>query len=136
MNYILDTNICIYLIKKKPPEVIEKFKTLTPGSVGISSITLAELEYGVMKSSMQEKNQQALFDFLLPLDIYDFNENAALAYGMIRADLERTGATIGSLDLLIAAHAKAINQVLVTNNIREFSRVKGLMIENWVHITS
>ncbi len=131
MDYILDTNICIYIIKKKPAQVFEKFKKLPLGSVGISSITLAELEFGVKKSSQPEKNQLALNQFLIPLDIVEFDTNAAVEYGTIRKDLERIGTPIGPLDTLIAAHAKSLELILVTNNVKEFKRVAGLKIENW-----
>lgn len=131
MEYILDTNICIYIIKKKPAQVFARFKLLPLGSVGISSITLAELQYGVQKSSQPEKNQLALDQFLIPLEIIDFDTNAALEYGRIRTDLERNGTPIGPLDTLIAAHVKSLELTLVTNNEKEFKRVAGLKIENW-----
>ena len=131
MKYILDTNICIYIIKKKPSQVFEKFKDLPLGSVGISSITLAELAYGVKKSVQSEKNQIALNQFLVPLDIVEFDANAAIEYGIIRAELERAGTPIGPLDMLIASHAKSLDLTLVTNNEKEFKRVDGLAIENW-----
>ncbi len=131
-KYILDTNICIYIIKKKPARVFKRFKELTPGSVGISSITLAEMQYGIGKSSKPAQNQEALNHFLLPLDILDFNTSAALEYGKIRSSLEKEGTPIGPLDMLIAAHALSVDAVLVTNNTREFKRVSGLKIENWV----
>ncbi len=131
MEYLLDTNICIYIIKKKPAHVFEKFKTLEIGSIGISGITLAELRYGIMKSSNIEKNSEALERFLTPLDIVDFDSNAAKEYGKIRADLEKKGTPIGPLDMLIASHAKSLNLTLVTNNEREFSRVSELKVENW-----
>ena len=131
MKFILDTNICIYIIKKKPAQVFEKFKGLPLGSVGISSITLAELEYGVKKSAQPEKNQIALNQFLIPLEIVDFDTNAATEYGKIRTDLERNGTPIGPLDTLIAAHVKSLELILVTNNKKEFKRVAGLQIENW-----
>nr|WKN35232.1 type II toxin-antitoxin system VapC family toxin [Tunicatimonas sp. TK19036] len=131
MKYILDTNICIYIIKKKPLQVFEKFKDLPLGSVGISSITLAELIYGVKKSAQSEKNQIALNQFLVPLDIVEFDANAAVEYGKIRAELERAGTPIGPLDMLIASHVKSLKLTLVTNNEKEFKRVDGLRIENW-----
>lgn len=131
MKYILDTNICIYIIKKKPSQVFEKFKDLPLGSVGISSITLAELIYGVKKSAQSEKNQIALNQFLVPLDIVEFDANAAVEYGKIRAELERAGTPIGPLDMLIASHVKSLKLTLVTNNEKEFKRVDGLRIENW-----
>jgi tRNA(fMet)-specific endonuclease VapC len=131
MKYLLDTNICIYIIKNKPAQVYEKFLTLEFGSVGISSITLAELNYGVEKSMQIEKNKVALLKFLTPIEIADFNFEASIEYGKIRSDLEKKGTPIGSLDLLIAAHALSLKITLVTNNENEFSRVTGLKIENW-----
>ena len=131
MKYILDTNICIYIIKKKPAQVFEKFKALPLGSVGISSITLAELAYGVKKSAQPEKNQIALNQFLVPLDIVEFDTNAAVEYEKIRAKLERAGTPIGPLDMLISSHVKSLELTLVTNNEKEFKRVDGLKIENW-----
>jgi len=132
MEYLLDTNICIYIIKKKPASVIDKFKTIPIGEIGISSITLAELQYGIMKSSNSEKNRIALNQFVTPLQILDFDFEATITYGEIRADLERKGTPIGPLDTLIAANAKSRNLTLVTNNEREFSRVTDLKVENWV----
>jgi len=114
MEYLLDTNICIYIIKKRPANVFVRFKDLSVGSVGISSITLAELQFGVMKSSNPEKNQEALDRFLTPLEIVDFDYNATIEYGKIRADLEKKGIPIGPLDTLIAAHAKSLDLILVT----------------------
>lgn len=130
-DYILDTNICIYIIKKKPAIVFNRFKELTPGTVGISSITLAEMQYGIDKSAKPIQNQEALNQFLLPLEILDFNSSAAIEYGKIRSALETKGTPIGSLDMLIAAHAKSVGSVLVTNNTKEFGRITGLKIENW-----
>lgn len=131
MEYLLDTNICIYIIKKRPIGVFEKFKSLSIGSIGISSITLAELQYGIMKSSFPEKNQEALDKFITPLEIIDFDYNATIEYGKIRADMERRGTSIGPLDTLIAAHAKSLDLILVTNNEKEFERILGLKVENW-----
>lgn len=132
MEYILDTNICIYIIKKKPIEVFNRFLNLPIGCVGISSITFAELQYGVSKSLNSEKNKEALDLFLTPIEIVNFDENAAIEYGKIRTLLERKGFLIGSLDMLIAAHVKSMGIILVTNNQKEFERVEGLKIENWV----
>ena len=132
MEYLLDTNICIYIIKKRPEKVLEKFNTLSLGDVAISSITLAELHYGIMKSSNPKKNQEALDRFLTPLEILDFDYFATVEYGKIRADLEKNGTPIGPLDTLIAAHAKSQKLTLVTNNEREFIRIPDLKIENWV----
>ncbi len=131
MKYILDTNICIYLIKQNPPEVLRTFAALSVGDVGVSSITVAELAYGVRKSQHPERNAQALEQFLIPLTIADFDHSAAVAYGGIRATLEQQGTPIGSLDTLIAAHALSLDVTLVTNNEREFSRVPRLKVENW-----
>ena len=131
MEYILDTNICIYIIKKKPANVFEKFSKLPLDSVCISTITLAELQYGVRKSVQPEKNQLALSQFLIPLEIVGFDSNAAIEYGGIRATLEKGGTPIGPLDTLIAAHAKSLKLILVTNNEKEFRRVAGLEVENW-----
>ncbi|HUT19255.1 MAG TPA: type II toxin-antitoxin system VapC family toxin [Anaerolineae bacterium] len=131
MKYMLDTNICIYLIKQKPPQLLRKFAELSFGDVGVSAITVAELQYGVQKSQYPEQNQQALGQLLIPLTIVDFDHNAAVAYGAIRAALERQGTPIGSLDTLIAAHAQSLDVTLVTNNVREFSRVPDLKVVNW-----
>lgn len=130
-KYILDTNICIYIIKKKPQKVFNRFKQLTPGAVGISSITVAEMQYGIGKSSKPVRNHEALDQFLLPLDILDFYALAAIEYGKIRSALEKQGTPIGSLDMLIAAHAQSVGAILVTNNTKEFRRITGLKIENW-----
>jgi len=132
IDYLLDTNICIYIIKKKPKKVFDRFKKLEPGSVGISTITLSEMQYGVDKSSKPIQNQEALDQFLLPLEILDFNYTAAIEYGKIRSSLEMQGTPIGSLDMLIASHARALGTILITNNVKEFDRVSGLNIENWV----
>ncbi|NJO17471.1 MAG: type II toxin-antitoxin system VapC family toxin [Thioploca sp.] len=131
MNYLLDTNICIYLIKKHPPSVIARFKELSLGQVGISTVTLAELEYGVKKSQAQERNQLALEEFILPLVVLPFDQRAASYYGDLRASLERAGIPIGPLDLMIAAHALSLEITLVSNNTKEFARVSQLRLENW-----
>jgi tRNA(fMet)-specific endonuclease VapC len=132
MQYLLDTNICIYLIKQKPSQVLERFQTLALSDIGISSITVAELAYGVFKSQQQEKNRSALMQLLIPLEIIDFDQAAATVYGEIRSDLERRGLVIGAMDMLIAAHALSLGVTLVSNNVREFSRVGNLSLENWV----
>ena len=132
MNFLLDTNICIYIIKQKPPEVLEKFQAYNVGDLGISSIYVAELEFGVYKSKFPERNQQALEQFLLPLTIVDFDADAANMYGKIRAILEKQGTPIGSLDTLIAAHALSLGVTLITNNVKEFSLIPNLKLENWV----
>jgi tRNA(fMet)-specific endonuclease VapC len=132
MKYMLDTNICIYVIKHRPEQVIQRFLAHTPSDLCISSITYAELMHGVEKSQAPDRNRTALALFLSPLQILEFDALAAEAYGTIRADLELNGTPIGPMDMLIAAHAKSKNLVLVTNNTREFLRVKGLALENWV----
>lgn len=132
IHYLLDTNICIYIIKRKQESVFARFRELQPGTVGISSITMAEMQYGIEKSSKPDQNQKALHQFLLPLEIMGFDSLAAVEYGKIRASLEKNGMPIGSLDMLIAAHAKSLGAVLVTNNMKEFERVTDLNVENWV----
>lgn len=133
MHYMLDTNICIYLIKERPENVIKKFKTLKINEVCISSVTLGELAFGVEKSQRRKKNLEALGEFIIPLDIMPFDDEAAFCYGEIRASLESKGRPIGALDTMIAAHAKSLNATLVTNNEKEFKRVPKLKIENWVN---
>jgi tRNA(fMet)-specific endonuclease VapC len=132
MRFLLDTNICIYIIKRKPPQVLEKFRGLSPVDVGISSITVAELEYGAYKSQRVEQNRVALSQFLIPLEIVPFDERATQAYGQIRSELERKGIVIGSMDMLIASQAIALGLTLVTNNVKELSRIPGLIWENWI----
>jgi tRNA(fMet)-specific endonuclease VapC len=130
MKYLLDTNICIYVINDRPKGIVERFRKHRLGDIGVSTITAAELAYGVAKTR-SERNRNALERFLLPLEIADFDHAAALVYGSVRADLERVGRPIGPLDLLIAAHALALGVTLVTNNEREFGRIPDLKIENW-----
>ncbi|NMF63171.1 VapC toxin family PIN domain ribonuclease [Brasilonema octagenarum UFV-E1] len=132
MRFLLDTNMCIYIIKRKPPKVFEKFQTLDIFDVAISSITVAELEYGVYKSQRREQNQAALTQFLIPLEIIPFDASTTQTYGRIRADLERQGIVVGSMDMLIASQAISLGLILVTNNVRELSRIPGLVLENWV----
>lgn len=131
MIYMLDTNICIYAMKNKPEKVLRRFKEELDNGICISSITLAELEYGMKHSSDPAKNGVALLRFLLPMSVLPFGPDAASEYGEIRAYLQSKGTPIGPLDMLIAGHAKAENLVLVTNNVREFERVPGLHLENW-----
>ncbi len=132
MKYMLDTNICIFIIKNKPETVIRKFMEYDAGDICISAITYAELVHGVEKSAAREKNRIALTVFLSEIQIIPFDDAAAQAYGAVKAELQRRGTPIGPLDTLIAAHAKALKVVLVTNNTREFSRVDGLVVEDWV----
>ena len=129
---MLDTNICIYVIKQKPATVLNHFRKTDISEISISSITLSELFYGVSKSSKPEQNLMALTQFVAPLEILPFGGEAAQYYGDLRTHLEKLGTPIGSLDMLIAAHALSIESVLVTNNEKEFNRVPSLKIENWV----
>ncbi|MEM9775833.1 MAG: type II toxin-antitoxin system VapC family toxin [Chloroflexota bacterium] len=132
MNYFLDTNICIYLINQHPIELIEKFRKFEPFEIGLSTIVVSELAYGVAKSTRSKQNQKRLEQFLMPFQIVPYDHAAAQAYGLIRADLEAKGTPIGREDLLIAAHAHSFGVPLVTNNEKEFLRVEGLRVENWV----
>ena len=133
MKYLLDPNICIYIINEKPKKVLRKFEQYPVDEFAISSITHAELQYGVAKSKHKTKNQEALDEFLLPLTILPFHGKGLVErYGRIRAFLESTGKTIGPLDTLIAAHALSLNLTIVSNNIDEFSRNPNLKCENWV----
>jgi len=129
--YLFDTNICIYIINKHPKKVVRNIYTLDPHYVKISSITVAELEYGVSKSGRREQNRIALYNFLSPLEIVPFDSRDAEIYGLIRAELERQGKPIGPYDLQLAAQALARELILVTNNTAEFSRIKQLNVENW-----
>lgn len=133
IQFMLDTNICIYIIKKKPKQVINHLLQIDISDIGISSITQSELEYGVMKSQKINQNKIALIEFLSPIAIMPYDDLAAQEYGKLRAHLEKQGTTIGSLDMLIAAHALSLKCILVTNNESEFSRVPGLAVENWVN---
>ena len=130
MSYLLDTNICIYIINNRPEKVLQRFRKERIDNIGISSITASELTYGVIKSG-SERNRLALKMFLAPLEIYPFDELVIWQYGEVRAHLEKQGKPIGALDTMIAAHALALNAILVTNNTREFNRVEGLHYENW-----
>ena len=131
IRYLLDTNICVYVIRKRPARVIRKLQRKQVSEIGISSITLSELEYGVAKSVKPEQNKLALTEFLAPIEVLPYDDGAALRYGPLRAHLERQGTPVGSLDLLIAAHALSLECVLVTNNESEFKRIRGLKVENW-----
>jgi len=128
---LLDTNICIHVINAKPPEVLERFRKYRMGEIGLCSVVAAELAYGVAKSG-SARNRDALEMFLAPLIILPFDVAALWVYGDLRAELERKGTPIGALDTMIAAHALSNKSILVTNNSREFARVPGLALENWV----
>jgi tRNA(fMet)-specific endonuclease VapC len=132
MRYLLDTNICIYLIKKRPTEVLERFRQHPPKDVAISTITLFELQYGIEKSQYRQRSEDALAKFLLPLDLVDLDHSAAIEAASIRAQLEKNGMPIGPYDLLIAGLARSQGMTLVTNNTREFERIAELRLENWV----
>ena len=136
MNYLLDTNICIYTIKKKPTVVLKRIESKQPGQIAISTITLAELEYGISRSHYPDRNRVALLEFLLPFTILDFDQAASAEYGHIRSSLESKGKLIGPMDLLLAAQARSYGLVLVTNNEKEFKRVEGLRIENWAKVSA
>lgn len=131
MRYMLDTNICIYAIKHKPEKVLEELQRHDPSDVCISAVTYAELIHGVEKSATIEKNRLALSLLLANIEIFDFDAKAADCYGKIRAELEKKGSPIGPLDMMIAGHARSLEFTLVTNNMKEFSRVSGLRQENW-----
>jgi len=131
MKYLIDTNICIYIMNKKPVDVIQKFKQVKIGEIGISTITISELQFGISKSNQRQKNEIRLNEFLFPIEILSYDEAAARAYGDIRYELEKSGNPIGPLDLLIAAHALSRKLIIVTNNDKEFKRIKKLKVENW-----
>jgi len=128
---LLDTNICIHIINAKPPAVLQRFRDYRMGEIGLCSVVAAELAYGVAKSG-SKRNREALDLFLAPLAILPFDETALWCYGDLRSCLERQGTPIGALDTLIAAHALSLKATLVTNNIKEFERVPGLQLDNWV----
>ena len=132
MKIMLDTNICIYLIKQRPQSLLDRFRSFPVGDIGISVITLAELQYGASKSSRPKQNREALEQFLSPLEVAALDRRATVAYGTIRAALEKKGRPIGAMDLLIATHALSLGVRLVTNDEREFRHVPGLRVENWV----
>lgn len=130
--YLLDTNILIDLLRRPKSPAFKHLVRLSPDEVAISTITLAELEYGVHKSSDPSRNAQLLVEACAPLMIVAFDNGAAAAYGWVRTGLEAQGKPIGPMDTLIAAHALSLNATLVTNNMREFKRIKGLRLENWL----
>lgn len=132
IRYILDTNICIALIRQRDLAIRERLVNCTPGTVALSAVTLAELEFGIQKSAQTDRNRIALAAFTAQLQVLPFGANAAAHYGDIRAVLQRAGIPIGPLDTMIAAHAQSIGATVVTNNEREFRRVEGLDVENWL----
>ncbi|HEU5282044.1 MAG TPA: type II toxin-antitoxin system VapC family toxin [Gammaproteobacteria bacterium] len=131
MRVMLDTNICIYIIKQHPESVLNHFKRFSVGDIYISSITYAELNFGVQKSTHHQKNKMALSAFTAPLEVISFDDEAARYYGELRAMLEKQGKPIGSLDMLIAAHALSMDLTLITNNMKEFKRVPHLKLQDW-----
>lgn len=131
-RYLLDTNICIYLIKKHPPEVLARFQQIQLKQLHIPTITLFELYYGIEKNNSQQRNLAALENFIAPLTVIDFTLDAAKKAAKIRNALQKKGTPIGAYDLQIAAIALSLNMTLLTNNTREFERVEGLKLENWV----
>jgi tRNA(fMet)-specific endonuclease VapC len=132
MKVLLDTDTCIHLIRHHPSGMLRRIKRYSPGDIGISSITLGELAYGVAKSQQVVRNKEALDEFTMLLEIAMFDDAAARRYGTLRADLEHRGAMIGALDTLIGAHALSLAVTLVTHNTREFSRIAGLRLADWV----
>lgn len=130
--YMLDTNMCIFIIKKKSLNVLDRLKDSRGKGLSISTITLAELEFGIANSDYKERNRIALMEFLAIINIKPFDESATREYGIVKKDLKDRNCLIGPLDMLIGAHAKSLDMVLVTNNVREFNRINGLQIEDWV----
>ena len=131
MKYMLDTNIIIYLMKNHSEALIQRFHQVSPEEVCVSSITYAELEYGVSKSDSKEKNAMALLTMMSKIRVLPFDSSSCKTYGEIRSALEKSGKVIGANDMLIAAHAKSLGLTLVTNNTREFDRISGLNVEDW-----
>jgi tRNA(fMet)-specific endonuclease VapC len=127
----LDTNVCIWLIRQRPVRVVDRLREASPEGVAISAITLAELEFGAARSSEPQRAWAALERFAAPFEVLPFGASATRAYGRLRAYLQQRGTPIGPMDLLIAAHAVSLGLTLVTNNLREFSRVPGLHAEDW-----
>ena len=131
-EYLLDTKICIYLIKQCPPEVFKRFQQIQLQQLHIPTITVFELYYGIQKNNSHKRNLSALENFIAPLTVVDFNLEAAKKAALIRDSLQKKGTPIGPYDIQIAAIALALDMVLLTNNTREFERIKGLKLENWV----
>lgn len=132
MKYLLDTDICVFIIRKHPQSVFSKLRQQAFGEVGISSITHSELLYGAYKSQSPKRNLAALEQFLIPLEIISYSSEVSFYYGKVRTALEKRGQPIGPLDTMIAAHALSLNLTLITNNTREFSRVEDLHLQNWL----
>ncbi len=132
MKYLLDTNICIYIINKRPVTVLDNIRSKHPDEISISSITIAELNYGAERSQNPHQNRIAILEFLIPFSLLDFDQRAASYYGIIREKLESKGTPIGPMDLLLVSQATAYNLIFVTNNIKEFKRIDYLRLENWL----
>jgi tRNA(fMet)-specific endonuclease VapC len=132
MKYLIETSTCIELIRRRPIELVKRMAKLRTRDFALSVITVAELQYGVEKSSQSAQEREALDEFFVPFAILDFDFEATVAYGKVRAALQAAGTPIGSLDMLIAAHAVSRNLILVTRNLKEFKRVPGLKAEDWV----
>lgn len=130
--FLLDTDICSYILRERPPSVLKKFKQAEPGGLAVSAITAAELYYGAARSASKKVNQAVIDDFLARLSVLPWSPEAAAEYGALRAALEKSGTSIGGMDMLIAAHALCLSATLVTNNIRHFERVPKLKLTNWV----
>jgi len=131
MIRMLDTNICIYIMKNKPEVVAKKFESFQIGEIAISSIVLSELAFGAYNSQQLERNLLLLQQFMQPIEISSYDETAAYLYGKIRATLKKQGTPTGQMDIMIAAHALSLDATLITNNLKEFSRVENLKCENW-----
>lgn len=132
MQYMLDTNICSYILKNRPRTVKAHFDDVPPESMAISAIVMAELTFGVETQPSNERIRRQVADFTSRLQVLPWDDGAARHYGNIRAELRRTGTTVGNMDILIAAHARSLGATLVSNNLREFERIPGLLTENWV----
>jgi len=132
MKYLLDTNICIHIINKRPAAIINTIRSKHPDEISISSITIAELNNGAERSQNSLQNRIAIIEFLIPFSLLDFDQRAASFYGKIRMNLESKGTPIGPMDLLLASQAVAHGLILVTNNIKEFKRIDYLRLENWL----
>jgi tRNA(fMet)-specific endonuclease VapC len=130
--YLLDTNTCIYIINKRPSQIVQKVKLYKPHEIKISTVSLAELEYGASKSKYCEQNRIAILNFVSSFDLIPFDDLDAEIYGQIRADLEKKGQVIGPYDMQIAAQAIQKDFTLVTNNVKEFRRIENLKYENWI----
>jgi len=131
MRFMLDTNTCVDVIRRRNDQVLRRMQRLRPDDLCVSSVTLSELEYGAAKSSDPQRNRLALAEFMAPLSVLPYDDGASPVYGRVRVELERAGTPIGPLDTMIAAHALSLGLILVTDNEREFRRVSGLKVQNW-----